>query len=372
MQQTTQTNDYEEDEINFKKITNQLIASKILIIIITLLFGILATYITLSKPPSFTATALIEIGQYNSNKIKEPEERILIESAPVLLNELNIRFVHKKQSALKYGGLSITEVAATGRLIKINAVAPSIEVGEELLNEITTYIQKRHEKIIKKQLDRLNTDLEQVNSEIEFNKEKIWQSNEKARAMSEELFTTVSNDTYLRINEINREIPIIDKKISTLKLAISEETANLRLLESNPELLIQRAAVQPTLNQIIHSYKISMLDLESKSLKIKNELLNLQDSLAEINLASKSESNYSYEAEKILGLIQQKRILEQNIQSLKNKTHSTSSELIGKFAIGEIKPRTTLFALLGSIIGMMVSIILVIFIGIFKDYKEKN
>ena len=96
MQQTTQANDYKNDEIDLKKIFDQLLASKMLIIVITLIFTILATYIPLSKPPSFISTALIEIGHYVQPN-KEDGQNILIENAEDLILELNIDFVQDQQ-----------------------------------------------------------------------------------------------------------------------------------------------------------------------------------------------------------------------------------------------------------------------------------
>ena len=100
MQQTPQTNHYIEDEIYLKDIINQLVASKKLIIIITLLSTILAFSYSNSKPPTFTSNALIEIGHYdliNVNKDKEKppkyitsDKKLLIESARDLVQELNI------------------------------------------------------------------------------------------------------------------------------------------------------------------------------------------------------------------------------------------------------------------------------------------
>ena len=109
MQQTTQANDYKNDEIDLKKIFDQLLASKMLVIVITLLFTILASYIGLSRPPVFTSTALIEIGQY-VHPNNEYEQNILIENPEDLILELNIGFVHKKQSEIIDGKLTFSSI----------------------------------------------------------------------------------------------------------------------------------------------------------------------------------------------------------------------------------------------------------------------
>ena len=65
-----------------------------------------------------------------------------------------------------------------------------------------------------------------------------------------------------RINEIKSTLPNIDQKISGLKVVISEDIANLKLLETDSQLLKERAAIPPTLSQVIHSYNISIIDFE--------------------------------------------------------------------------------------------------------------
>ena len=103
MQQTPQTNHYIEDEIYLKDIINQLIASKKLIIGITLLSTILALFYSNSKPPTFTSNALIEIGHYDLINVDThggppkyliSDKKLLIESAKELAQELKIFFSH--------------------------------------------------------------------------------------------------------------------------------------------------------------------------------------------------------------------------------------------------------------------------------------
>lgn len=380
MQQTTQTNYYRESVIDLKDVINQLIASKKLIIGITLLSTILAFFYSSSKPPTFKSTALVEIGNYNLINVNENDgQNTLIESAEDLVQELKILFVHKKQKGVHSGGLSISIIE--DRLIKIGIIAPSIEIGTNSLNKITSYILNRHENIIigntQRNLDLINTNLEQLNDEIEFNNERLKAKNEFLKA-----------EINKRIVEISNKLPIIDKKISALELIISEDTANLRLLESVPKLLLERAAQYPTLNQEIHKYRNNLLDQENLQSSLKTELSFLKDSISEINIAF--EKNISFNSTHwfsdntfgdytikddissiLFKLNQEKPIHEKELQLLVNQT-PINSALIGEITSEQTNPKIMKFALIGFMFGMVLSIVLVLIIVAFKTYKEEN
>ena len=116
---------------------------KKLIIVITLLFTILASFFEFRpRPSTFNSNVLIEIGQYNFN---EQNSFALIENAPTLIQDLNIVFVHKQQNGIKDPlDTSIIE----NSLINIGITSSSSEIAINSVNKITSYILNRHENII--------------------------------------------------------------------------------------------------------------------------------------------------------------------------------------------------------------------------------
>ena len=412
MQQTTENNRYKEETIDLKDIINQLVASKKLIIIIVLLSSILAFFYSSSKPSTFTSKALIEIGHDNVKtipwmRINESEgnfnnlmiidsNKTLIESAEKLLRELNILFAHKKQNGIHSGALSFSIIE--GRLIEIRTTAPSSEIAINSVNRITSYILDRHENIVtgntQRNLYLINTNLEQLNSEIEFN-------NESKKNLLKEEYARIKS----RVREIKQQLPTIDKKILALQLVINDDTNNLRLLETDLQLLKERAAIQPTLSEVIYLYKNSIFDFEFQKTNLERELIILQASLSdiEITLENKSEDSAVFSTSKLTDsqfylndsiyrlnerqfhlsdsiyrlnekkfkLLQEKNIQEKNLKSLLTHTPSNSA-LIGEITSVQNKPNTTKFALQGFIFGAILSIVLVLIIGKFKAYKEEN
>lgn len=406
MQQNSQKRGYEEVEIDLLKVTNQLVASKKLIITITLLFTILASIVAISRPPTFISTALVEIGQYDSNKLRPInhslhlmeidresksmiERRTMIESSKQLVQDLNINYIYEKQN--KYLDVESSFSIIENRLVQLRVATPSIKTGKELLNEITTYILNRHEdiiidlnqsnlKFIESQVSILNNNVNNLNTEIEFHNKRlqvlIESDHEKKQAFINE-----------RIRKINQLLLTIDKKILDLKDLIIKETANLKLLETDLQLLKERLATSPSFNELIYSYKNSILDFESEKVSLENELLILQDphSLADnqffLNMEKELinfQTQSSYLSDKIFNLIQEKTLLEnelsiwQNANTISKMTFENNSKLVGEIKTVITKPRPILFAIIGFIFGITLSIILVLIIGIKANKDEKE
>jgi hypothetical protein len=342
MQQTTKKNYYEEDVVDLKKIINQLIASRKLIIVITLIFVIVATFFEFRpRVATFDSTILVEIGQSkldnNKNKFS------LIQSTKDLVEELNVVFVYKNLEPVKLSFNTIEE-----RLIEIEIETSSIEIATNKLNQITSYILNKHENIIDNNtqinINKINSNLKLLNSEIDFNNKFLRAENEKkiidiqAKIInlrnsinnidSEIEFILFSNNERLKaeIIDIKRKLPIIDKKINLLQAILTEDLVNLELLQSDPQLLKDRATQNPTLNQIIHSYKSSILEYQTEKSNLNSKLILSQDSISEIDILLNNKSyhdlsiNNSF-SNKIFKLQHQKNTFEEELinNSFSNK-----------------------------------------------------
>ena len=179
-------------------------------------------------------------------------------------------------------------------------------------------------------------------------------------------------------------------------MVIAEDSANLRLLETDPQLLKERAAIPPSPSEIIYLYRNSILDFESKKSALKSELIILQTSLSDIKVALENvggdgfvlindnhtsqfvleRSNainniYTKISAKLFKLLQEKNIQEKNLQSFLAQTPSNTI-LAGQIKSGQVNPNIIKFALIGFMLGMILSLILVLIIGIYKAYKEEN
>ena len=253
--QNNNPNDYlQENEMDLKQLFKLLINSKKLIIAITLVITTLGAIYSFQKVPQYHSTALVEIGSYRLDEYNQ----MTIEHAEDLATELNINFVIKQ---LKLG---LVINAIEDKLIQIAYTSSSSETNKNLINKITRYIENRHSLLLsnytQKTKNQLTYKIEQLNDQIEY---------------SNNISLTKNVDEKLRISNLierlNSQLPNLDRKIETLNGIIVADTRNLLLLKSTPELLIKRAALTPTLDQVIFSYRSDIIDYENEKIKLSQE-----------------------------------------------------------------------------------------------------
>jgi hypothetical protein len=327
MKNNNLNNYIQEDEIDLKKIVKLLINSTKLIIVITFVTTILTAIYASQKEPQYISSALIEIGSYDSeiNDLKGNDYgNTLIEKPAALIQNLNINFIHRQELNLEIEPIE-------GRLIRINTNSPNVEINIDLLNKIIGFIQNRHSNLLQKKVYKLTSEIKFKDIEIEFEKAKIAEL----------------------INTLNRQIINLDSKIKSLNDIVGEDTRNLELLKSNPELLIQRASVYPSLNQLIFAYKNEINEYEDLKISTTQQIENLERS------------------NKVFKLSQDKNNLVLKLEFL-TKQNSTKTQLIGKIdtrATTSKKILTT--SLLGFIFGLFISIFMVLILNFLKTFKDE-
>jgi hypothetical protein len=340
--QNNNPNDYLlEDGIDLKALFKLLINSKKLIIVTTLIITLLGAIYSFQKAPVYKSTALIEIGQYYDTFKKK---NILLEDVKQLIQNLRIVFIHKSNDNKS---LSIQKIE--NRLIKIEIDKPSIELGKQILDEVITYIENKHLNPLQRLVNQLKYKIESLNNQIE----NIKSLNNKIEY--EKL--RIANNIII----LETKLPQIDLKIKALNKIILEDQANLKLLESDPDLFIKKATQSPTLNHVLHNYRDQLLDLEAKKINLSLEIDNL-----EIQLQF-SESN-NLESEKIFKLLQEKDSLELELAFLKQ--NSTKTQLVGKILTIDTGGTKRLIIFLSFIFGLFLSITIVLINNSLKAFKE--
>ena len=389
MKNKTPIDQSSEDEIDLKKLFKLLINSKKLIIIVTLIITTLGAVYSFQMVPKYKSSALIEIGKYDTLDA----QNILIESPSTLLQSLSVYFTYKSN-------YDLSMVSIEDKLVEIEIVESSIELSKKLLNEVIAYIEDKHSNLLQTLVNKLEyeiailddqmeysdravlsqtegenlriaNEIESLNNEIEYSnnillsknqEEKLRVANEIERVNNEMKFKqsellSKNQDLKLRIaNEIyilNNDLPNIDNKVKALNKVIMEDQSNLKLLQSNPDLFIQRTAQAPTMNQIIHSYKIQLLDLENKKLKLLKEIDHLENKLMLL------ETN-NLKSDEIFKLSQDKINLELELKLL--DTNNLESDNIFKLS----QEKDTLNVLLNRLESNLKSD------DIFKLSQEKN
>jgi capsular polysaccharide biosynthesis protein len=396
-QDLTKNSQFEED-IDLREIIKTILENKILIILFIFIFTLTSIFYSLSLKPSFKSSHLIEIGYIETHDGSQK----LIETPPSLISDIKVNLVYKdyKDNLSK----QVRVEALEDKLIKLNFTSDSAELNEEVLRNFFSYIDERHiriaeltsiqkkEKILKeidliesekssrKQARKLEiaNDLEAVNSQLSFFETNLFKE-KKAQKL----------DLIFKTNNLKNKLPYIEQKINQLKEVIENDNANLMLLQSDPQLLKERTAISPTLDQIIYSYKDLIIELEIDKVTYLEQIDNLKKQLELLeNNEFKPEVLFKLKQEqdnlkKQLELLENNEFksevlfkLQQEQDNLKKQLDETlNHQFINTSPTGEIKtkiiePKTKPIILLGFVFGLFAGIFIVLIKNFIKKFRN--
>jgi hypothetical protein len=347
MQNNNHNNYFLEDEIDLKHIFMFLNISKKLIIAITLVITSLGVIYAYQKAPVYKSTALMQIGKHYGI---EALQRKGIEPTVDLIEELRIQFIHKKQVS----GLTIQ--ALDGAVFELSIKSPSSVENIKLLNEIVTYANNRHSNLLRNNNQRITNQLtykiENINNQIEY-------TNSTLLIQKEDKKLRIAN----QIININNALLNINRKVKALNKVIIEVQGIFELLESHPDLFIQRSVQSATIYQVNFTYKQQLIDLDIEKINLSQEKDNLESQLKFL------ESN-NLESEKVFRLSQEKDNLGVELEFLMQNI--TKTQLIGEIVTTEDQIKKEKIILLSFIIGLILSIFMVFTNNFLKAFKEKQ
>ena len=374
------SNNYSEDEIDLKELLQNLINSKKIIIIFTLVSALLTFTYSSQKETLYTSTALIEIGSYDSIEyidLNSAFEAKLVETIPELIKNLTIELIYKQQVMDKLTFKSIQD-----RVLEISYTSPAS--NSDFISSALIYIQNRHSDIMISLLDPLKNEIESVNSQITSLEATLLRQNEAAKLK-------VANEKKINISKIpgiDTQILTLENKINILlnEIAVNEENLASLVIGTQPE----SARIRTTLNQVIHGYKIKILDHRENIEQLKNlknqikadiNILTLQnetlDNLLLVSESGNSETVFkitqdkssldlqlrlpadSFAYERILELNQEILSLASQIKLMSNVSKN-KTKLINDILTVKVPSNTIILTLLGAFCGFIFSIFIVL------------
>jgi len=307
MNQNSNQSESIKDEIVFiVEIINKLIASKKLIIATTFVCALSAFLYSFQSESIFQSTALIEISHKNTDDAREANKIVVIESANDLKYNLEVN-MHYLDNLIVPGLIKI-DTPKGDKILKITSTSNSIETNNISINQIVEYIIDRHKDILNKSNDQLTYTINNLNVEIQ-------------------------NIILSEINEVNILIPIVNNKISLLQKVIHEDENNLKILESN-ELSIERASEYPTMNQIIHNYKMKLVGQEEKKGRLEAKLSDLNSYTKESKIITSLNPRL---VDLVSSFVQQKNTLEKQLELVRQQIQNNTR------VIGNIETRLDCF-----------------------------
>ena len=159
----------------------------------------------------------------------------------------------------------------------------------------------------------------------------------------------------------SNKIPAIEAKIKYLLKLIPEEENNLLLLEADSNVYVKRASSSPTLQQVIYSYNAEVISL-------KYQIQDLQQEKEALEMQVKSIAEGKFVSKELFKLLQEKDALELQIKFVNDQANSTKP--IRELVTSKIKPRQLLTILIGTILGFIFSVLIVLIRQAFL--KEQN
>jgi LPS O-antigen subunit length determinant protein (WzzB/FepE family) len=417
MKNSDLNNEYLDDKIDLIELLRTIYSSKKLIIILTLAFSLLAFIYTTQKELEYQSNVVLEVGSYRLLD----GEKTLVEPVPNLIKNLKVNLIYKKQlPGLDDKKLNFKSIE--DQLLEINYTSPSPEFNENLINEAIRFTQKSHAETLDKIVNSFSEKIVTIDNEVEFLKLNAINAIKAIDSEVEFLKNSIKNQQESQklnainaIKAIDSQIPALESKIKFLLELIPAEENNLLLLKSSPSALLQRASSSPTLQQIIYSYndqtitlknQIQNLQLEKNTLELQvksiaegefaseelfklqqekdtlelqvksiaegefasEELFKLQQEKDTLKLQVKSIAEGKFVSKELFKLLQEKDALELQIKFVNDQANSTKP--IRELVTSKIKPRQLLTILIGTILGFIFSVLIVLIRQAFL--KEQN
>ncbi|MDC1318106.1 Wzz/FepE/Etk N-terminal domain-containing protein [Candidatus Thioglobus sp.] len=265
-QQNLEPQYYQDDGIDLFEIIQKLIASKKLIIVITLLITILGSIYSFQRMPLYQSTALVEIGQYqkqNQNQNQNQNQimiQILIEPFDALILELSTNFIHNnKLLEANSENLEFKRIdKKNNKVLQIDFNSPSLATNKKIINELIIYIEKRHLDLKSSLIQNITARLEPINKNLK---------NSNARSIQFDNLLMSSNE----FNELELQTTI-------LKSQLEEAEFNFSLLQEQADLEIQLESLMnqnQSRTQFIGEIKVGAVGSKNKLIILISFILGL-------------------------------------------------------------------------------------------------
>jgi hypothetical protein len=339
-QNSNQSKSTKDEIVFFVEIINKLIASKKLIIATTFVCALSAFLYSFQSESKFQSTAFIEISHKNIDDARGANKVVLIERADDLKYNLEVNLYYMDN--LIVPGFIEIDTPKGDKILKITSTSNSIETNNISINQIVEYIIDRHKDILNKSIDQLTYTINNLNVEIQ-------------------------NIILSEINELNMLIPIVNKKISSLQKVIHEDENNLKLLEANTELSVERAAVYRTMNQIIHNYKMTLLGQEDEKGRLEAKLSDLNSYTKGSKIINSVNPGM---VDLVSSFVQQKNTLEKQLELVRRQAQN-NTRVIGSIETRVIYQYNKLKnTIMGFVVGLFLSIFIVIITEPFQVFLK--
>ena len=313
---------YVEEEIDLKDLFKTIWDRRIFVLVFTAVLTILAIVYVIIKTPIYEAKALVEIGNYKSYQDGKAEQTIILDDANELSKKLSMIFIDLKKND-KNKEFEITKIATSKGMknfIEISSESTSNDLATKGLNEIITYTQNIHSKLLKDVKEKNDLEIKNINF----------------------LISNIQND---KIVNIEKKIDLYNKNIINLEEQMKSVTETLK-------------------NMNTLDYSITALKLMEKR-DISNEIIVNKSKLYDFIEQKENITNIDLNK-----LLERKKLLE----TLSLPHNFKNTEVVGNILTDDnpIKPKKALIVVVAFVTGFILAIFIVFIMQFVSSMRKEK
>lgn len=392
---------YKDDEIDLVELFATLWNGKIKIIVITVVFLVVGILYTLIATPWYKASALVEVGYYNTNE-NGVVKNVMLEEPKNIIEKLKTRYIDllKDVEGKDVDVKSVNEIKNNNKFFSIEVLGKSNEKAVKMIDEMIQSVSDEHNKIIDgyissqkvklANIDRQikflqNNKIVEVQSQIDNVKQIIIPKLDKQIKYAQETTIPFAKQDLKNIDDII--LKNIEEKIKLENDNLKKYTTELNTIKSNNAKQNTNLEFTINLNQLITSAKSNLIELE----KNKNSIITItrpqmQARIDELEMTYLS--NLQIEKEKALNdtlpalqrnltnlqtnelekLLDQKAVIELTLKPFNYKNTSIVSQIIT--SKHPEKPKKLIILAVALLAGAMVGVFWVLFADFMKKRRE--
>lgn len=321
-----------EDEIDLRELFKTIWAKKVFITIFTFVITVLAAIYAYTKTPIYEAKALVEIGEYKTNKVTEGREgkkiysseftKISVDDAATLEKKLTTLYVDMEKNIKNKTSeiTSITLAKGLKNFLEIKSEAISNDEAKKEILKILTFVQAEHEKILDDAKKQRELELKNID---------------------------------LQISDIkSKSVALIDKKLEIGTITLENLKEQLRLVDENlkridtlnPSLAALKLMEKKDITTSISELTVKNFELEEK----KDELLTT--------------SLYKLEEDKKI------------VETILLPHNYKNTQIVGEIMTNDFpaKPKKSLIIAVAFVTGFILSIFMVFFVQFFQGMRKES
>lgn len=322
-----QNKEYEE-EIDLRELYKILTRKKFFILVFTFFITLLAVIYVNVKTPIYEVKAIVEIGSYKVEKIRQTDntvsiENIFLDDSAQLVKKLSTIFIDLEKNN-KDKDFKITNISASKGIqnfIEITSEAKSNELAKKGITEILTSVQIEHLKILNDAKNKNQLEINNILQSIpNIENEKIVNLNKKIKLHEENIINLEEQMTF--VIQTLKNLNTLDSSIAALKLMEKRDISN--------EIIINKSTLYDLLEN-----KETLINIDINKLKERQNLL----------------------------------------ETLSSEHNIKNTEIVGKILVDEepVKPKKALIVVVAFVTGFILSIFLVFFMSFIGSLrKEEN